>query len=245
MNNIFNIRVRRLIKDFLRDYAIHFLWFIGFAFFLPLALNLLFGTAIMTVSIGNFEEVHTWSIFHFATFGVFVIIMLIAGIEDGYELPRYVRIGISRREYFFATTTAAVIISLLAGPVILMLNLILNLFLGAESLFYNMSNISTLGMQLFMYIAVFLLGFCGTVLWQRVAWYVAVAVTVVFFVVMSFLGWSFAFIFDIFTFRNDADFLGIDIAISNGLLAGIAAVMIVVFGMATYGLIKNVSVKVK
>ena len=246
MNNIFNVRVRRLIKEGLLDYGIHLAWFIGFAILIPLILHILFGMGgTINIDLGNLGEINIERIFNFASFGIIVLIMFIAGIEAGYELPQYVRVGIARKEYFLATTTTAVIVSLLAAPMILLLTLISNLLVGSEILLYHPLEISILATQFLMYIALFLLGFCGTVLWQKVEWYIAVGITVAFFIITSFVGWNLAFVFNIFTFRSDDDFLGIEIAISNGLLTAIAMTMIVIFGLATYALIKNTPVKVK
>lgn len=260
MHNILNARVRRLIKDDLLEYGKHLLGFLGFLIGFVIIVILLNGGIPnhfegLTINIGDSIEFTTDDIgFSFPSFVVFIITMFIAGITAGYELPQSVRAGIARKEYFFATTVAALIVSLLIAPIMLTLNMVVNLFTTSGSLFYNViyiggGELSTLIKQFLVYIALFLFGFCFRVIWQRVKWRIGIIITSIFFSIfygiLGFIGWKIGSWLNIFTVTTGDAWFEISWSFSSGLLIGLAMVIIVISGIGTYVLISDMPVKMK
>lgn len=260
MNKIFNVRVKRLIKDDLLDYGKELLGLIGFLIVFVTIIILLNGglstsSEVVTINIGDFFDFTTDYIgFGSLLFGFYVVTLFIAGIEAGSELPEHVRLGIARKESFFATTVAAVIVSLLIAPVMLTLNMITNVFTTSGSLFYNAlyigsGELSTLITQSLIYIALFLLGFCFRVTWQRVNLKIGIILTSIFFSIfygiIGFIGWKIGSWFNIFTVTTGDAWFEFSWSFSSHLHVIVAVVMILISGMGTYTLMRDMHVKIK
>ena len=253
MNNIFNTRVKRLITDDLLEYGKHLLWFLGFVIGILMILNIFVGiNVVMIRNIRDFLDINVGvtligtGIFSFVSSG-FLVFMFISGIVTGYELPQHVRQGIARGEYFIGVTIAAIIVSLLIAPLILLVNMIFNLFVTIEGVFYHLfqmggGEISLLIAQFLMYIALFLLGFCIAIIWQRVGWQLGVAFIVLLLMISSFLGWNIVNGFNVFNVTFDNYLFEIEWAFSTGFFIGV--IMIAILGIIAYMLIKKVPVKV-
>jgi len=248
MNNSLNSRITRLIKDDLLDYGKHLLGFLGVliaSLVINIGLNRGIGAIpeVLTIDLGNFGEFAIdfgefamAGIFNTLSFGFFIIIMFISGIVIGYELPQHVRRGVARKEYFIATTIAAVIVSLLIIPLLLLMNMIFNIFANSGSTFLDDGRISMLVMQFLMYIVLFLFGYCIAIIWQRVGWQLGIVTTVVLLSILSFLGWQTGIIF---TLTADDYYYWLRWSFSNIFLVG----MTMALAIATYTLIRGVSVK--
>jgi len=258
MNNIFNSRVKRLIKADLLEYVKYLFGFFGLAVVIPIVLNLLFGTSgeigigigNLNINIADFGRINIGGIFNFISFGFFVFVMFIAGITAGSELPQHIRVGIARKEYFIATIVSAVIVSLLIAPFVLLLNIIVNSLITPGSLFYNTfhiggGEISILTMQFLMYTSLFLLGYCGAIICQRVGWLIGVAIIVAVFIILGFLGWNIAIGFNMFNLTIGDHWFEIETSSDNGFFSIMGILTTAVLGIGTYMLIKNVSVKVR
>lgn len=260
MNNIFNVRVRRLIKDDLIEYGQHLLGFIGFV-----ALMLLFQFVLyLFFGIGNFFELNIningrdfdlggpehSGILRIISFGGLAIAMFILGIVGGAELPSYVRKGVARKEYFTATTTSAIIFSLLVAPVLLGVNAVMSLIIGTSHLFYNAlfigdGDIAVLIIQFLIYIGLFLTGYSIAMIWQRVGWLIGLISGFLIFIIAGFFGWNFGRLFNIIDFITGDERAEISWIASNGIAAFAVIGLIAVFGIAAYTLMRRVAVKVK
>jgi len=258
MNNILNVRVKRLIKDDLLEYGKHLLGFLGFivlSILINFILQLFFGSGEIVINIGdvhidlgNPENFNLVGLFNMISFGAFVIIMFISGAVVGYELPHYVRMGIARTEYFIATTIAATIVSFLIAPFTLLLNGMINFIVGSNSIFYNglhmgSGDLLTLGVQFLMYVAVFFLGLLIVAIYQRIGWQIATGLIVALFAIG--IGWNFSRLLSVFNVVTGEYWFEFSWAFRNGYLGLIAVMMIVVFGFSGYTMIKNTSVDVK
>ena len=259
MSNILNVRVRKLIKDDLLEYGKYLLGFFVLGFGVPLILSLLFGTRgnilfigfqDVNIDIGDFGRINVEGLFNFFSFAFFVFFMFIGGIIVGAELPSHVRCGGARGEYFIATIITAVIVSLAYAPVLLLLNMVINLFVSSNSAYYNILHIgngelSTLLEQFIMYVAIFLLGYCIPLIWQRVGWLITVSMIVIFVLISGILGWNFAIGFNVFNIVENDDFLGITWDFSYGFFGIVGLLMIAVLGSGVYLLSKDIPVKVR
>jgi hypothetical protein len=238
MNNVLNERVKRLIKKDLVGYGKHLLWFLGLTIVIPVIFQVIFANSVLININSDIKDLGD-NLFNFFSSGYFILVVGFAGITAGAELSQYVRKGVSRKDYFIATTVAAVIVSLLIPPLMLLLNMIINLFVSSESLFYHVfdmdgSKNSILVMQCLIFLTLFLLGYCTAIVWQRVGWYISTAIIVVCFMIAIFLGINFEFdwLNNNYWFEMEGFF-----PIVMGLIA--------ILGIGTYKLIKNVSVKTK
>jgi len=268
MNNIFNVRVMKLIKKELLEYGKYLFCFLGFAIIVPVVLNRLFGTSgqILFANFGNGElnfnigdigNISIEGVFSFVSFAFFTFFMFIGGITVGAELPQSIRWGIARKEYFTATIVSAAIVSLAFAPLMLLLNSIINLLVASGSAFYNSfhigdGNTSILVMQFLAYIVLFLLGYCIPLTWQRFGWQIGLAfifALVALIFIFGFLGLNTIIIgfstFDIMTtddylFLFQWDFVNGTFGISGI----IGLITIVVLGTGAFMLTKDVPVKV-
>jgi len=258
MNNIFNVRVRRLLKNDLLEYAKHFGWFmiivIGSSL-LNLAIKFFAGRGFnfdITFFGSDFDlrEIDFSGIVNMISFGGIAIVMFIAGIVGGAELPSYVRLGASRKEYFAATTLGAIIISLVVAPAVLSLNAIINLLAGTENFLYNSllianGDIAVLAAQVLMYVALFLTGYSIAMIWQRVGWLFGLIAGFIIVIVTGLFGWGVGGFFNTFTIVIEDYWFEVNWMLSSGFIAVMALVQIEIFGTLTYTLLKNVPVKVK
>ena len=260
MNNILNSRVKRLIKDDLLEYGGYLLIFLGIGIVMAV-LNVLFGNFAMRIhsSIADFISI----MIGLLSFGAATFIMAMMGITAGCELPQHVRAGVARKEYFIAMTVVAVIVGLSIAPLMLLVNVIINLFVDSEGLFYNAVHIGggeilTLAMHFLIYFALFLACFFITVFWQRVGWKIALAIMIPFFMISNSIIINFVFLnifnsnsdnYEFYVYWNSQDGISSSMSkffnITNGLLSVTTLVMIALLGIGTYILIKSVPVKIK
>jgi len=263
MTNIFNPRIQKLIKKDLLEYVKYVLGFIGLALVfgigLPLLLNIFFGFS--TGFNIDTEEINVSISFAgmsaFITSGFFAISLFAAGIQSGYELPQHVRKGIARKEYFATTVISAIIAILSIAPIMLLLNMMINLFVRSESAFYNLfriggGNIIGILFHLLIYTTLFILGYFIAIYWQRVGGVIAVATFIAIIITMIVVGWNIPTVSDAvfigFGFDNYHGFIveGIDVnPLPNHSFAMITTMLIGIFGISTYAMIRNVSIKVR
>jgi len=248
MNNIFNVRVRKLIKADLLEYVKYILIFLGLGFAVPVTLSLLFGRSGMigfavggfVIDISDFGTINVEGVFNFFSFAAFVLFLFVSGIVTGAELPSHVRWGGSRSEYVISTVASTVIISAAFAPFLLILNMILNLVFSSESIFYNFfhiggGDIPTLIVQFLMYISLFLLGYCIPLIWQRVGWLITIVLIVALVLTLGFLGINFVVGFETLNVTTNGDYLfEIGWTLSGGISAIIGMIMIAVLGVSTY-----------
>lgn len=248
MTHLFNPRVRQLIKENLKDYGKGLLVFLG----------TVIASIVVNLVLPDVFNQSTFEVFNFITVGFVVISMLGVGINAGCELPQHVRIGVARKEYFIATTTAAVIVSLLVGPFLIFFNVMGSLFIFGNLSVWQNSELLTLVVQFLVYLALFLFGFCVTVLFQSIGWISSTVVTIGFLIITNALVRSLISWFDLVTVVNDDNLIGFGWSISDGLywsgiewsnpnlvLSVVAIAVIVLFGISTYKLIKNMSIRLK
>jgi len=264
MTNIFNTKVRRLLKDDLIEYAKHFVGFIIFMLIIGL-INLMFHLFIgwdiyvPTLDSVNIEgiELDTDFFRNFFTaisFSVISVVMFICGTVSGAELPANVRKGIARIEYFTATITSGVIVAFLIAPLLLIINAINNLIFSSESIFYNAfllgnSELPLLGAQFLMYIGLFLVGYSIALVWQKWGWIIGLAFGLaigIFVLGISIFNSNIGGIIGFIVILADTDYWGNTILhLPSGPLAITASILIAIFGAITYILLKNISVKIK
>jgi len=257
MNNILNVRVRRLLKDDLLSYTIHFAGFILVLFAIMLINNILylffgFGSPTVNINVNNRELDINFlrSLITFISFGAISMVMFISGIVAGAELPANVRKGIARIEYFTATFLAGIIVSFLISPIFLGINAIINLFVSSEALFYNSlligdGSLPLLGAQFLIYIAVFLIGYSITMIWQRFGWIVGLAISFIILSTTGIIGFNIGRIFSIFELIVEDYWLELSWQHSNGSLAIMGLSLAIVFGALTYILLKKIPVKAR
>lgn len=246
-----NDRLSKLIKQSLTDYGIYVLWAIGCIF-----ASRIIGLIVRMVF--NWGDDAFIQFFNIA--GAYVIIMFICGIVAGAEIPAGVRQGISRVESFISESISAVIVSLLAGPSLLILNMIFQILPGS-SMVASYWSFSTLVVQFFMYVAAFFVGMFIAILWQRIGWLPTVILIVITVLVTGWIGFNIATI-NITTTITDVnlDNLGdviqeiVDNAIegnqilfaqnhySSTFIFAIVGI-ILVFGTATYSMVKKLAVR--
>jgi|GEM_PF-1883872 len=263
-----NVRIQRLVKHDLLAYGKFLLCFLGFivgAIAVNWILHLFFGVGSFQVNIGSVDidiqagDVLLEGFFNMITFSVIGFMMFVSGCVTGYELPQYVRRGIARGEYFIVAMITVAIVSLLIAPIVFVIGTISNFLVPTGSIFYGAFYISSsglleLGVQFLLYIGFFLTGFFIATVWQRIGWIMGAILTVGILLLFGFLGFlSMRFIlpplyiFDVFNVARVGEYwfeFQWDMA-ANGTLTMLALVMIMVFGIGTRLLIKNVNVKVR
>ncbi|MCL2559359.1 MAG: hypothetical protein FWE07_02630 [Turicibacter sp.] len=176
-----NNRLLKLIKQDLIEY-VHFalgsVTFIFASWVLGRVINMIFDFG---------DNGFFVTIFHTASFGAATIIMFISGIVAGAEVPAGVRRGISRVESFISESTSALIVSVLIGPFLLAVAMILQLLPRATTFIAHW----TMGMflvQFLMYIAAFFCGMFIAFLWQRIGWLLTMILVVMTVFVTGWLG---------------------------------------------------------
>jgi len=257
MNNIFNARVVRLIKADLLEWIKHLACLAGIGFLATVVIPFIVGF-ILDIRVGIFDistdvlsVVNMISLIVWFAVGIFGLIMFITGITSGYELPQYVRKGISRKEYFISTVIASTVAAFLVAPVMLTLNFLVNFILGSESIFYNAfligdGNIVTLALQFLGYMTAFFLGYCIAIYWQRVGWFIAVITIISIIVTTSILGLN----LNIFSesgfigFSYEGRFIVEGISLNATNSTAFFSIL-PLLGIATYAMIRNVTVNTK
>jgi len=258
MTNILNVRVRRLLKEDLLDYAKHFAGFMaGIAvvlliqYLVYLIIGFDFGITLAGREL-DMRELNFSGFLGAISFAGITLVMFIAGIVTSAELPTYVRMGVARKEYFVATLVAAIIVSLLLAPTLLGLNVIINLFVDAELFLYDAflaggGDFFVLASQALVYIALFLAGYSIAIIWQKVGWFLGLCMGFIIAIGVGFLGWNVGRIFNILNIviGDHDNWFEVNWVASNGILAITALGLIGMFGVLTYMLLKTISVKVK
>jgi len=262
MNNILNERVTKLIKADLLEYGKYLLFFLVLGFAIPVLLNMIFGTSVIIIGVGsvnieidNFGTINIEGLLNFVSFAFFTFFMFIGGIITGAYLPTYVRWGVARKEYFTGTIVAAVIVSLAFAPVVLLLNTIINLLVSSGSSLYNFFHIGggeipVLIGQFLAYVALFLLGYCIPLVWQRFGWHVGMAfifLLVAFIIISGLYGLNTIVGFNVFNLTTTSDYLfELEWSFTEafGYFGIMGITMIVVLGISAFLLTKDVPVKV-
>lgn len=165
-------KLLKLIKQDLTEYGIFVLSSIGFIFaswMIELIVRMVFDWGEGTIFIG---------LFHMGSFVAITIIMFICGIVAGAEIPAGVRKGISRIESFISESVSAVIVNLLIGPLLLILSMVFQILPGTSTVIVEWS-IGALVVLFFMYMAAFFVGMFIAILWQRIGWLLTVALIVI------------------------------------------------------------------
>lgn len=250
MNNLLNTRVKKLIKGDLLAFGGSFLGVLVFGI-----TSSLFNFWLDGPFIGPFTSLMIGSIF---SFHFFALCMALTGITIGYELPQYIRRGVARKEYFIARGLVVAIESLLFAPIMLILNVITNLLVSSESLFYNVfhignGHISTLIMHFLIYITLFLAGFLISIFWQRSGWKFSLLVIIPLVLVSNALISNFLFLtlsnsYTYIRFSLEDGFsssININPLISNGLINMILIGLIALLGIGIYSFLKHFPVKIK
>ena len=251
MNNLLNTRVKKLIKGDLLAFGGSFLGVLVFGITSSLFNFWLDGQFISLMISSLFS-------FHF-----FAFCMALTGITIGSELPQYIRRGVARKEYFIARGLVATIESLLFAPIMLILNVITNLLVSSESLFYNVfhignGHISTLIMHFLIYITLFLAGFLISIFWQRIGWKFSLLVIIPLVLVSNalisnalisnflFLNLSNSYTYLQFSLEDGfSSSININPLISNGLINMILIGLIALLGIGIYSFLKHFPVKIK
>jgi len=256
-----NNRILKLIKQDLAEWGQYVLGFIGFIIagsVVSFLIGIFFSTDVNFMNFNSGPDgIDLSGIFHLISFGMFVIVMLIAGIVAGSEIAGSVRKGISRTESFISETISATLVSLLIAPFILLMNMLTNVLSGSSSTFYNTLNVDggllTLGVQFLVYMAVFFIGFFIAAIWQKIGWLQTLSIIVFTLFATGALGMRTTNIVidEVISIVQDADenviveessILFGQVA-QNGMTAVVALVAIIVFGVSTYVIIKSLPVK--
>ena len=172
------------LKDWGRSIGTMLLTAIGFTVMLG-AINLFLGADNFYT--GARDGTNLFVIFNVVSVGIVAFYIGVAGIVAGSEVPAGVRQGISRLESFVSKFSAAILVALVAGPLLIILNLILQVLPGVSTDSLNW-NIASLMAQFLMYVAFFSVGFFISILWQRIGWLPTVIIIVVTVILTGFLG---------------------------------------------------------
>lgn len=263
---MFNRRIYCLLKNKLLEYGKNFMVFIAaglfFGFILPLFINVLFGPASGSMSIGAESEeffgvLHPVMFFAFLTNTFFVLIFLIVGIISGVELPQYVRRGISRKEYFIATVTTTAIVIFLLGPFLFLLNMINNFFVSSQSILYNAFSFGHAGFSHFIfnqlfYMLLFIIGYFVAIYWQRFGRFIAIlTLAIILIIIPGMISFHMPVLEHAnhigFVFSADGLFIeGFDIHfLSREVYLFITSAAIGIIGTFTYLMIKHVNIKTR
>ncbi|MCL1989405.1 MAG: hypothetical protein FWG67_00795 [Defluviitaleaceae bacterium] len=249
MTHIFNGRIKRLMKEELIRFGKHLLGFLGTMMLIAIIMNLLHDTDTIHRWINNYL-INSEAVvdFRFFNFGFFIFFIFVSGIVTGYELPDYVRKGISRSDYFVAETLSAFIVSLLIAPIMLTLNVISHLIFPSDSLFYHAFQMGNgdpliLILQFLVYMALFFLGYLITTFWNRVGWVITIATAIGIFILLSFVSLNFMAISHRgrFNFSLNLGLKQFDVTFRS--LAISLLVLIPTLGTITYFLVKSIPVK--
>lgn len=263
MNNILNVRVKKLIKDNLLEYAKHFGGFLAVILILATVFSMInIEVVIGSAYVEGFEYVAseitnflngTSSFASFNFFG-FIIIMLIAGIVAGAELSMYVRQGIARNEYFKATLIGAIIVSVTLIPFASIANRLINLITGSESVIYSLrnGNLLTIAIHILSFIVFFLGGYLISMTYQRFGWFLGIIITIFALLITGVVSWNFGFwnseviiILPIEAFFTAGEHNGLVGLVAPELLGSILVTVSVILASGIYALVKNTPVKIK
>jgi len=176
MDNILNERVRQLIKEILLDYAKVFGVFLAISL-LSILILIFLPTSTTEITIG------------IISFGAFIIVMFIAGIVSGAELPAHIRTGIARNEYFKANLISAIIISVILMPISFILDFVLRDF---RNVLYNSISDNLLGftMHILLLILFYLIGYFIAMIFLHFGWFIGVIVIVSTLAITGIVSWS-------------------------------------------------------
>ena len=232
----FNKKVRDIVKNDCREYAL--------SFFVLLAVSL---TIILSGRLFGLNLNQAGSMWHdawrlngvgmvwvggFLNFTI-IFVVFFAGIMGGVRMPSNVRRGITRKEHLLATGTSGLVSCISFYPVFTAINHANNRIFGQSSINYNaflLVETNFLGSFLIL-LSVFVLWYFVSLAWQVFGWKISVAAISAVVLIGNFFPISF------FSFFTTGGILGA----SNPVLL----FLILLMGVFTFLLSKQLKVKIK